>query len=296
MYYQRSPNMANLIDRLDMYIEDQETLPATIPSATPVDQQPVEEDRQPDIQYTTVNASGKPTEDYDKIVKVIANLKSHNAGKTTKLAKEFETMLQQKKAIDTDLEKLKDKSREVFDELYSSSDLIWTRVLETAKVTISLSRDTVQKKINFNAEMFIDKILAIAPELTAQIVLLQKECTSEKVSNKKSVVDVKLKDQEKAESVQTESVHNFFKDAMKYVTKIKNQVMSWVKGYDKKLDTIEKQLDKYLVKGTNTAEVAATEATEAIQPAIQPQATVDVESPTITQTEAYLIKCSNKFV
>lgn len=204
------------------------------------------EDRnETEFQYTNVTKTGKETQDKESVTKVIATLKSYTAGKTTKLANEFEEMLRQKQKIDASLEELKDKSRDLFNDLFDAEDALWTRVLETSKVTLTLSKETVRKTINFNHEKFIDMILKLTPELSKEIQKFATECVEVKETKVKSTVKPELKE---------EGFHDILSKIKTYVTKIKNNVSNWVKSYDNKLDLVKKDLDNYIIKDSAVKE------------------------------------------
>jgi len=193
-----------------------------------------EDRREDEFDYTTVSKSGKETDDPEKITKVIAILKSSKAGATTRLAKEFEEILQKQKEIDEALDAIKAKGMEMMNDLFSAKDVLYTRVLETSKVTLTMSKETIRKDVKFDTEKFILKILAIVPDLSEKVEEFKKECTSIKESVVKSTIKPALKE---------EGFSDFIKKIKNYITKIWDNINLWSKSYDKKLNNIKKQFN-----------------------------------------------------
>lgn len=196
-----------------------------------------------DFEYTTVNKSGKSTESPDQITKVIATLRAQKAGAATRLANEFELILKEKEDIDSRLDLMKDKARHFVEELFSTSDALWTRVLETARVTLSLSKDTVRNNKKFNEDLFIKKILGIMPDLADKVEQFRIECTEISSSVVKSSITPKIK---------TEGFEATFNKLVGFISKIANGFKKWLPMYDKKLYSIEGEIKKLDVATEST--------------------------------------------
>jgi hypothetical protein len=195
------------------------------------------EDRQEnEFTYKTVNKSGKETDDAEKITKVIAVLKGSTAGKATKLAKEYEDILVLTKSLEQKLAPLKAKGMEFMDGVFDAEDALMTRVLETAKVTLTASKKTTRETVKFDKEKFMGKLLELVPDLKKQIEKFDKECTDIQTSVVQSTLKAELK---------SEGFSNLVNKVKTYIDNIYNNIKKWLPGYDKKLNGLRKELDKY---------------------------------------------------
>jgi DNA-directed RNA polymerase subunit F len=192
------------------------------------------EERDDEFAYTTLNKSGKPTEDPDKITKVVAVLKQSTSKRATDLGKKYEDILRRQKQIDKDLEEIKDKAVDLVEGLHDARDAIYTRAVETAKVILTLSKESVRKNIKFDQEKFLTKILDIVPDLEKEIKIFEKECTS--------ISETLVKPSFKAELKQ-EGVSDVIKRVKNYIGTIVDNVKKWATGYDKKLNSIKNEID-----------------------------------------------------
>lgn len=191
-----------------------------------------EERKEDEFQYKTVTSKGKETEDPEKISKVIAVLKQSTSGKATNLAKKYEEILRKQKEIDKDLSEIKEKGIEFVEGLFDARDAIYTRAVETAKVVLTLSKETIRKTPKFDEEKFISKILALVPHLEKEIEVFKKECSTITETLVKSSLKPELKE---------EGFSDLIKKIKDYINKVVTGVKNWATGYDKKLNSIKKE-------------------------------------------------------
>lgn len=188
-----------------------------------------------EFEYQAVAKGGKPTEDMEKITKVIATLKPSTAGTATKLGNQLEAVLKQKEDIDAKLATLKENIRSFIGEVFNAEDEMWTRVVETAKVIMSMSKATT--RANFNKDKFLQSISKEFPDFAKRFNDLVKECIS--ISDVASKLDVELK---------TESVGQVFKKMLgnlkSEIAKVVKNVKMFLTGYDRKLAHWKAELEK----------------------------------------------------
>lgn len=177
------------------------------------------------------------TNDNDEVVQVVRYLKGTLSDKAEKLALQFDAVNKKKKELEAKENALKEELKPFIADLFSAQDKVYTRVAETAKLLLQLSKESTKE--NFNKKSFLDKIYAEFPKLSKQFDALIKECTD--------IVDVSpsIKVTPKKENIK-EGIGNTIKSVY---DKVKEQVKKFVDGinvflndYDKKLAEWKKEL------------------------------------------------------
>jgi len=184
------------------------------------------EARDPNLKYE--NKVKKAT---GQIERVIVTLEGNQSGKFTraaqsykKLKKEIESMLTQQK---TDIDELRANA----EELFNAEDEVYTRVVETCSITITVAKATAaSEKEVIDYEAIIKSITEMVPELTEQIARIKKEKTElVPVAAKASAVTIKI-DEDVISTIKNRIRH--------WYDRFKN----WMRDYDERLKTIQGQL------------------------------------------------------
>jgi hypothetical protein len=194
--------------------------------------------RQKGIEYRMVNKSGKPTEDMTKVTKVIADLKSQKATAATKLALQFQKILEERKRLETEEENLKIKGRTTVADLFDAKDEILTRVAETASVVMQISKASERTDIKLDVDGLLNAIGELAPELIESIKALREKYTSETKTPVSPKFSVSLKSKTQKESM-WDTIWQKMKGAGKSFLSL---ISEWGKMYDSRLDAVKQQL------------------------------------------------------
>jgi uncharacterized spore protein YtfJ len=123
--------------------------------------------------------------------------------------------------------KIKDEALDLFD----AEDEIYTRVVETVSMVITISKKTVSKTTKTDYEKVLEELVKLVPELTEQVKdLIEANTTTKEVEKSPGLrVDVN-------EGLTLKGIKAF---ARKALAKVK----TWGKSYDRKLDNIKKLVD-----------------------------------------------------
>jgi phage-related protein len=197
--------------------------------------------RVPEFDYQLANKLGKPTENVEAISKVIATLKQSTAGYATKLGKELEDLLRTKEEVDKKIEDMKADIRPFVAELFDAKDDVFTRVVETAKVVITLGR--AETRAAFNKEKFLKSIATEFPQLVKRFDEISVECTN--VSNISAKLSVGLKNEGIGDAIK-----NLFNKVKNEVSKIVKGIKNYLVGYDRKLEEWNSIIEKNMIERT----------------------------------------------
>lgn len=161
------------------------------------------------------------------VERVIVELKGNESGKMTKLAKRFQELEDEIEALENAKKKLSVEIKQNVTEMFDATDVVYTRVVETAKVSITLSKqEEAGKKINY--EKVVQMLVTMVPELTAKVEQIKEACTTE-VKAREPSLRVK--------------VDEGFKEIwLKIKSSAKAMLLKfnvWAKRYDAKLDDVK---------------------------------------------------------
>lgn len=166
-----------------------------------------------------------------KVEAIIVKLEGTESARYTKMANRY-------KEIDAELKRLSDERNTMNDEIktditekyFDAADAIYTRIVETVSLTAQVAK-TPKPSEKIDNDAVVDELLKLMPELKGQIEALQKQFTS--ISKPKAP----------ALTIKTEGVvSDVWEKIKKKATDYYNSVMSWAKGYDKKLDKIKQMM------------------------------------------------------
>lgn len=136
------------------------------------------------------------TELDDNITKVVALLKKQRASKASRLIDQYAKMLQEKKRLDQEIDQIKEKQYPLFQELFNVQEAIYTRVIETASMILTMDKETTVHRKNFDEEGFFKELEQIvAPSIFALLIELRKKFTEETEEIRKSRLTPKLKNE-----------------------------------------------------------------------------------------------------
>jgi hypothetical protein len=191
--------------------------------------------RDDSFEYKGFKKTGTATEDPNQISKVVAVLKTQKAASATRLAAEFIKIKEAKDSIDLLEQEFRDRGRGYVESLFDAEDAVWTRVVETGKVVMQISKASTRTTIKFDQEGFLAAILKIAPQLTDKMEKLKKAYTTE--------TTIPVAAGFKA-SLQGEGIKEISQKTLEYLknmgAKFLNYIKSWGSVYDDQLAEIEK--------------------------------------------------------
>ena len=183
------------------------------------------EARDPELKYVDKRIKGK-------LEAVTVELSGNQSGKFTRISREYARLKKATEKLAEKRDALNVKIKEEVEGLYEAEDEIYTRVVETCSMTMTLSKKTISETSKTDYEAIIAKLTEMVPELTDQINDLVKEFTTVKPVEKSPALRVTVK-----EGLE---LGDLKKLAKAFFSKIK----TWARSYDRKLKSIEKSIDK----------------------------------------------------
>ncbi len=179
------------------------------------------------------------SKDSVKIEKAIVYLKGSKAKTASKMAKELLEAKQARESAVVKEEALKDKIKPFAEELFDIQDSVWTRVIDTTEVIISLSKASSRE--GFNSDLFLEKIMKKFPKLKQQFLEIAEECKF--VSDVSSRVNVKLKNEGVGDIIKSTY------DKIKLqVTKFIDKIKANLDDYDRMIFELKQGLIKEIQK------------------------------------------------
>ena len=189
----------------------------------------------------------------DEIGTLVAKLEGGTAQKATKFAKKLQELNDEKNELDAKLKKAKEEAEKLDLEVFDPSDLIYSRILETAKQEIRFAKIVDQaattKKSIASVNAVEDAFEQIEKLLLEQNIDLKKQINKikksvfkiEKIAAKpgiRKLPNVKMK----------ESVSDTINKGVEYLkglfNKVKESFKSWLASFDDRSDEIDDLLDE----------------------------------------------------
>ncbi len=199
------------------------------------------EARRGDLPYTEKKSKGA-------IDKVIVTLEGKQSEKFTKLAKRFKELRALTDELGEQSDALNKEVKEEALELFDATDEIYTRIVETCGLTISIGKrtpDYYADKTTVNYEQIIKDITALVPELSdkvKQIIEANTKVEKELKVAKAPQLRVELKEGN-LEGEALEEALNTWKQVVDFVKKTFGAVLrgikSWGRDYDKRLAALK---------------------------------------------------------
>jgi hypothetical protein len=180
------------------------------------------------VKYKTLNKSGKETEDKDRITKVIAVLSHQKGSAATKLIDSYETIQSEKKKLDEQLDSMKADMLDYVQNMFDETDRAYTNILETASMTITMSKESERNTVKW--EKFLEKLKVLLPEMVKTFDDMVAEVTTT------TKVASSLKAKFKGDDDMNESVLSTIKD------KLKTLLNSFLDKFKRKNDKFESDI------------------------------------------------------
>jgi hypothetical protein len=148
------------------------------------------------VNRSTVDPKGKETSDIEKVSKVIVQLHAQKASAATKFASVLQNIVEQRKQLE-ELEKTtKEEARTWTEAFFQAGDEVWTRVVKTASIIVTLNKETERTTKSVDHEKLFKMVNELAPELQAQFKKILDEC----ITVKKTVIASSIKVENKLEN------------------------------------------------------------------------------------------------
>lgn len=176
------------------------------------------------IDYLSKNKSGKVTDDPTKITKIEAEISPKKGKEEYNVLSDFAVQLKTLAELKDKTEKTKEEVRQYMDELFNEEDKLYTRVLNIKELTVSLSKDTVRKNINYAA--FIEELKTIHSNIAEDIDLLLEKFTS--ITKIESQIKATLK-----ESLISDCCNDFIKTLRTSIRSLTSYLRTRYRTYDK---------------------------------------------------------------
>lgn len=187
----------------------------------------------------TVEYSAEETK--GEISKVVANLKSYDSGRYTKLGRNLLKVEALEKEIKVLKEETKQEARELVADLFHAEDAVATRVVETVSFTFHMSKDPKAAETYKYAKILEELQEQLTPELIEVL-----EALKEKHKTTNAAKPASLKATDKAAPVAAESiVEGWVGDALEkgkaIFAKLLNWIENWGAKYDARLDALKRE-------------------------------------------------------
>lgn len=162
--------------------------------------------------------------------KVVANLKSYDSARYTKLGRNLLQIEQLEKDIKALKAETKEEARQLVAGLFAAEDIVKTRVVETVSFTFELTKNPAPTETFKYAKILEELQDHLTPELITVLEALKSKHRSEVTKSPA----LKARDKAVTEGV-GDSLKGFF-----------NKLLNWVKGwavrYDSQLDALKAQV------------------------------------------------------
>lgn len=198
------------------------------------------EARQADVAYVEKKAK-------NAVVKVIAELKGHDASVLSQLARRFDRLKVAIEKMTETRDKLNSDIKGRVVDLFDAEDKVLTRVVDTAGFTMTLSAQATKgkDKVVVNWEEIAKELVKLVPdELQAKVDEIQAAYT------KSSIMDIpspglRVDNKAAKAAAKAVSVEEGIIDSLKKLgLALKKRIDSWGKRYDKTMQGLQDRLDE----------------------------------------------------
>lgn len=207
----------------------------------------INEDRRPGLVYIeknkkVTNSNGKKEEVLDR---VILELKGHNAGQATKLAKIYYNLDMSIKRMEIQKERLnKIAKRDIFPTYFNLADDAVTKVLETATWVETLSKKTEERteKVKvIDYEKAFSKLIDMIKEKLEPSLLDIESLMANAIKEATKIEDKVTKATEPKLSVKPKLQESFISNAMDYIKNLISKIKANLFSFDKDFDKLKKE-------------------------------------------------------
>lgn len=199
------------------------------------------EARRKDLPYTEKKVK-------EAIDKVIVEVSGKESAKFTVLAKKYKDLKEATEALAKSTAEVNAQIKEEAIDLFDASDEVYSRIVETASMTIKIGRrqpDSVEKVVTVEYEKIIKEISDLVPDLTEQIqkiIEANTTITNKTVVAKAPQLRVDLKDDKVNEGV-LDNFATIVKVVRSVGKALLNSIKAWGRGYDRRLSDIRDRYD-----------------------------------------------------
>lgn len=191
--------------------------------------------KHPDINYVEKKTKGI-------VDRVIAVLTGNKSGAWTRIAQRYERLDRLQKLLKKERDKLNLDVKDKIDVLFDAEDALLTRVIETAQLTISLSKATTANDVYFDIEGYVEELETLVPHLEDQLKVLREKYTTVEEIVKSPALRVRL--HPKKPEVRESDEDSIFDKFNTFIKKSAKLVYLRLADYDKALDTLKAKMQK----------------------------------------------------
>jgi hypothetical protein len=187
----------------------------------------INEGRRPDLTYTEIETK-------KVVTKVAVALSGSESASVTKLANQFMELDEAVKNLSAERAAVNEQLTEAGLALFDAEDKVLTRIVETAKVVLTISKqDTVEKEVT-DYEGVVKEILdmGLGEELIAKVNAMIKAYTTVTKTEKKPGLRVNPLDL--TEGMDESSIAEF-------AAHVDQRVTEWARGFDRKLSFLQQR-------------------------------------------------------
>jgi hypothetical protein len=178
--------------------------------------------------------------------RVTLELTGKNSEITTKLAKRYKHIDDLEKQLKTLRDSFNLDAKQHILQYFDAEDEVLTRVIETASMTLTLSKKTSEEKETIQFEGFYKELLGLLPELEDKLKILLDKYTKIETVERSPSLRVKLGGANEAAG------DNGF---WSKITSLGNSLLKvfkvWGKQYDKKLEFLKQKMGEFAVGESN---------------------------------------------
>jgi hypothetical protein len=160
-----------------------------------------------------------------QVERVTVRLEGSESAAFTKMAREYKKIDVELKKLQTQRDKLNAKAKEAIQNYFDAEDIIYTRVIETVSMSLSMSKHGKAGTKTDNDKV-VEELIKIMPELAGKIAELQKKFESE-VKGRAPSLTV------------TTNIDEGVKDIVKRIAAFIKGLTDWGTRYDAKLAKIK---------------------------------------------------------
>lgn len=187
------------------------------------------EERDSGLKYTDKQVKGN-------IDRVITILSGNKSAVMTKLAQRYHKLDLSIKKLSEERNQINKDMKETVQGLFDSTDVVYTRVVETCSFTITLAKEgKAIEKVEYDFQKIAEELAKLIPdELQSKVDEIMEAYKKVKITQPKSpALTVDLK----------EGILDSLSKISKMASSVLKKMMGWALSYDKKLDKLKKIME-----------------------------------------------------
>lgn len=179
--------------------------------------------------------------------RVIAVLTGNKSGAFTRLAQRYKRLDRLTKLMKMERDKLNLETKLKVKDLFDAEDEILTRVIDTASLTITLSKEQTQTIENIDIDSYVEELEQLMPGLEQQIAALRAKYTTVETIERSEALRVRIKDPDEIKIAKKKTKESILDESKldQLVSKLSNwahkvfmSVSQWATTYDAQLQGI----------------------------------------------------------